>query len=185
MVSGSADASPGRVHDAIEPLDGRLVHLRPATAADVATVNAILDDPSVGAWWQTADPAADAADLVADDELALWLIVADGTPIGIVMASEETDPQYRHAGIDIAIAAGGQGRGLGTDAVRTVARWLLHARGHHRLTIDPSAANERAIRTYAKVGFRPIGTLRRYERWRDGSWHDGLLMDLVADELID
>jgi aminoglycoside 6'-N-acetyltransferase len=182
VVSG---AERGRLHEAAVPLDGRRVHLRPAMVADVAAVTAILDDPTVAEWWQTADTAADAADLVADDELALWLIVADGSPIGIVMASEETDPQYRHAGIDIAIVAGGQGRGLGTDVVRTVARWLIQARGHHRLTIDPSAANERAIRTYAKVGFRPIGTLRRYERWRDGSWHDGLLMDLLADELID
>ena len=25
--------------------------------------------------------------------------------------------------------------------------------------------------------------MRRYERGRDGTWHDGLLMDLLADEL--
>ena len=30
-----------------------------------------------------------------------------------------------------------QGRGLGTDAVRTMARHLIHDRGHHRLVIDP------------------------------------------------
>jgi aminoglycoside 6'-N-acetyltransferase len=56
-------------------------------------------------------------------------------------------------------------------------------RGHHRLTIDPSAENARAIRTYTSLGFRPVGLLRAYERWRDGSWHDGLLMDLLADDL--
>ena len=33
------------------------------------------------------------------------------------------------------------------------------------------------------VGFRPVGVLRRYEGDLDGSWHDGLLMDLLADEL--
>ena len=41
-----------------------------------------------------------------------------------------------------------------------------------------------AIRCYAKVGFRPVGVLRRYERGLDGTWHDGLLMDLLADELV-
>ena len=75
---------------------------------------------------------------------------------------------YRHARIDIAIVAAGQGRGLGTDAVRTVARWLIERRGHHRLIIDPSAENARAIAAYAKVGFRPVGThplLRTLARW--------------------
>jgi RimJ/RimL family protein N-acetyltransferase len=33
-------------------------------------------------------------------------------------------------------------------------------------------------------GFRPVGILRRYERDADGvGWHDGLLMDLLAEEL--
>jgi aminoglycoside 6'-N-acetyltransferase len=50
------------------------------------------------------------------------------------------------------------------------------------LTIDPSAANERAIRAYGAVGFRPVGIMRRYERGPDGEFHDGLLMDLLRDD---
>ena len=50
--------------------------------------------------------------------------------------------------------------------------------------IDPSADNAAAIRCYEKVGFRPVGIMRAYERDHDGTgWHDGLLMDLLADEL--
>ena len=56
-------------------------------------------------------------------------------------------------------------------------------RGHHRLTIDPAADNAKAIRSYERVGFRPVGIMRRYERGLDGTWHDGLLMDLLAGEL--
>jgi aminoglycoside 6'-N-acetyltransferase len=66
-----------------------------------------------------------------------------------------------------------------------VARWLIEARGHHRLTIDPAAGNARAIRAYERVGFRPVGVMRRYEGDLDGTWHDGLLMDLLAGELRD
>ncbi len=171
------------VREAIEPLDGAVVHLRPATTADAATVTHILSDEGVVAWWQTTDPDKDAVELVDDSEVGLWLIEAAGAVVGIVMASEETEPQYRHGSIDIAIAEAGRGRGFGPDAVRTVARWLIDVRGHHRLTIDPSIANERAIAAYVKIGFRPVGTMRAYERWRDGTWHDGLLMDLLADEL--
>jgi aminoglycoside 6'-N-acetyltransferase len=52
------------------------------------------------------------------------------------------------------------------------------------LVIDPAADNEAAIRCYAAVGFRPVGVLRRYERDVDGAGrHDGLLMDLLAEDL--
>ena len=60
---------------------------------------------------------------------------------------------------------------------------LFEERGHHRLTIDPAAANERAIRAYERVGFRRVGIMRAYERGPDGVWHDGLLMDLLRGEL--
>ena len=90
---------------------------------------------------------------------------------------------YRSAGIDLFLTTDAQGRGLGPDAIRAVARYLFEERGHHRLTIDPAAANERAIHAYGKVGFRPVGIMRAYERGPDGSWHDNLLMDLLAGEL--
>jgi aminoglycoside 6'-N-acetyltransferase len=103
--------------------------------------------------------------------------------IGLVQAWEECDPMYRHAGIDISLHPGWHGRGLGADTVRTVARHMFEDRGHHRVTIDPAAANARAIRAYESVGFRPVGVMRDYERGADGTWHDGLLMDMLAGEL--
>jgi aminoglycoside 6'-N-acetyltransferase len=60
---------------------------------------------------------------------------------------------------------------------------LADERGHHRFTIDPSAQNDRAIKASERVGFKPVGLLRRYERGPDGSFHDGLLMDLLIEEL--
>jgi aminoglycoside 6'-N-acetyltransferase len=182
-VSGSGRAPINR---AGVPLDGRSVHLRPAEAGDQAAFTAILSDPTVHAWWQAADPASDARDLTGrEDDVAVWAIEAEGAVVGLIQAHEETDARYRHAGIDIVLARGAQDRGLGSDAVRTVARWLIEERGHHRITIDPAASNERAIRAYGRVGFRPVGVMRRYEGDLDGSWHDGLLMDLLAGELTD
>jgi len=69
-------------------------------------------------------------------------------------------------------------------AVRTVCRHLIEDRDHHRIVIDPAEANSRAIRCYEAVGFRRVGVLRRY--WWDHaeqSWADGLLLDLLADDL--
>ncbi len=40
-----------------------------------------------------------------------------------------------------------------------------------------------AIRAYEKVGFRPVGIMRRYEPDVGGrGWHDGLLMELLAGD---
>ena len=73
--------------------------------------------------------------------------------------------------------------GLGADTVRTLARWLFEARGHHRVTIDPAIVNERAIRAYERVGFRRIGVmLAMPSAAADGNWHDGLL-DLLPEDL--
>ena len=59
---------------------------------------------------------------------------------------------------------------------------MIDARGHHRFTIDPAAGNDRAIRAYAAVGFRPVGVMRQLRAAPDGTWRDGLLMDLLAEE---
>ena len=165
-------------------LDGALVRLRPVVEADRAALIGVLSDPTVVEWWDTRGPENSADELTAGEPgWFVWAIEADGEFAGSIQATEENDPDYRHAGIDIFMATPFQGRGLGSDAVRTVARWLFDVRGHHRLTIDPAAANARAIRTYEKVGFRPVGVMRRYERGVDQAFHDGLLMDMLRGEL--
>lgn len=89
---------------------------------------------------------------------------------------------YRHASVDIFLRGELQGRGLGRETLSLLIRWLIDERGHHRITIDPAAHNERASRCYEAVGFRRVGLMRKYERGRDGAWHDGMLMDLLAEE---
>ena len=137
-------------------------------------------DPGVVRWWQ--EPRDDF--LAAETDVHKYAVLLDRDVIGFVQWHEETDPMYRHANMDIYVDPAVHGRGVGTDAVRTLTRHLVRDRGHHRLVIDPAADNVAAIRCYAKVGFRPVGVLRQYEQGPDGTWHDGLLMDLVADDLI-
>ncbi|PTA44284.1 GNAT family N-acetyltransferase [Micromonospora sp. RP3T] len=167
-------------------LRGRTVTLRPATDADVAALAAIRATPEVRRWWRGGDDLAEAvrADL-ADDALAVFVIEHEGRLVGAIQWYAETDPDYRHASLDIFLDPEVRGSGLGGDAIRTLARHLADEYGHHRFTIDPAAANTAAIRAYAKVGFRPVGIMRRYERGADGRWHDALLMDLLADDLAD
>src|SRR5699024_4500818 len=119
-----------------------------------------------------------------DKTATAFAVLHRAAVIGMVQYHEETDPDYRHASIDIFLDPAIHGRGIGSDTVRVLAKHLFQDRGHHRVVIDPAAQNHAAIRCYQKVGFRPVGLMRQYERNTDGSgWHDGLLMDLLAEDL--
>lgn len=171
-------------------LAGERVRLRPVLPEDVPVLSAILAEPEVARWWPGYDEERVEEELLtADAETTVWAIEARLEPaaapdvVGAIQAWEEPNPEYRHAGIDLFLATAAQGRGLGPAAVLAVARWLFEERGHHRLTIDPAAANERAIRAYARLGFREVGRLRAYQRMPDGTWADGILMELLAGDI--
>jgi aminoglycoside 6'-N-acetyltransferase len=163
-------------------LSGGRVQLRPVRAEDEAALVAIFSDPSVATWW--GEPARSVSDALHPEEGQSGFVIESGSePIGFIQYVEEADPTYHHAGIDIAIRADRQGQGFGPEAIRVLAEHLFNERGHHRLTIDPSAKNQPAIDAYRKVGFRPVGVMRRYERTPNGEYRDGLLMDLLREEL--
>jgi aminoglycoside 6'-N-acetyltransferase len=166
-------------------LRGREVVLRSTTPDDAPILAAILAEPEVARWWGDFDLERVTAELIdGDPEEDPFVIEHDGEVIGYIQAVEEEEPDFRHAGIDLFLRTDAQGRGLGPDAIRTLAIELIDGRGHHRITIDPAAENDRAIAAYARLGFRPVGVMRRYQRLRDGRWVDALLMDLLADELL-
>ncbi|MBA3614669.1 MAG: GNAT family N-acetyltransferase [Actinomycetota bacterium] len=182
MTDDEIRASRANVPKAGPDLHGDSVVLRPVAPADVPELGRIARTTEVESRW--GDEYLN-EDWPLDDPSATVLVVlVEGRVAGMIQYSEENDPKYQHAGIDIFLDPAMHGRGHGRDAVRTLARHLVGNLGHHRLVIDPAADNEPAIRSYSAVGFRPVGVMRRYERDADGSgWHDGLLMDLLAEEL--
>lgn len=161
-------------------LSGQRLVLRPPTEPDVAPLAALLAEPEVARWWKERDVEWVRKELVEPGRG--WVISVDGAVAGWLEYAEETEPEYRHVGLDIFVTTALHGRGYAREALRLAIGHFIE-RGHHRFTIDPAADNQRAIRAYAAIGFRPVGVLRRYERSQDGSWHDGLLMDLLAEEL--
>jgi aminoglycoside 6'-N-acetyltransferase len=166
-------------------LEGALTRLRPGGDGDATALHAILGEPSVVRWWGEPPPVTQIEDdLRGDGESVLLVVEVSGEIGGGIQYTEENEPMYRHAWIDVFLGFRFQDRGVGREAVSLLARYLFEQRGHHRLTIDPAAANERAIRSYTAVGFRPVGVMRQYERGPDGSFHDGLLMDLLRRELV-
>ena len=165
-------------------LHGERVRLRPLRPEDAPALAAIQNEPGVRSWWGAGTEAHYREKVDATDTEG-YVVELAGEAIGFIEEHEENDPDYRHAGIDLFVGDAFQGQGLGTDALRTLVRDLFAQRGHHRITIDPAADNEAAIRSYEKVGFRRVGVLREYWRDADGVWRDGLLMDLLARELAE
>jgi aminoglycoside 6'-N-acetyltransferase len=163
-------------------LTGPRVTLRSTTPDDGAILTPIRNEPDVARRWGALEDG-EMDEFVRED--TTFVIEVEGVVVGAVQYGEVEDPMYRSANIDLYVTTPRHGQGLGTEAVRVLARYLIEDRGHHRLTIDPSADNAPAIRAYEKVGFRPVGLMRSYERGPDGTWHDGLLMEMLADELVE
>ena len=164
-------------------LRGAPVLMRPMTVDDVPRLAAIQAQRGVAAAGGEPEPEKLDGKAAGTDECTVFAVEVAGEVVGLIQYHEEDDPMYRHAGIDIFLSENVHGQGLGSAAVRTMAEYLIQERGHHRLVIDPAAHNTAAIRAYEKAGFKPVGVMRQYERLPGGEWHDGLLMDLLADEL--
>jgi aminoglycoside 6'-N-acetyltransferase len=155
------------------------ITLRPLAVGDEQELRRIHATPEVSRWWDAPEDGFPWSD---DPECTRLTIEVDGAIAGVVQFQEEPAPRYRHASIDLFLDPALHGRGLGTAALERVVRHLIDDRGHHRLTIDPAVGNAAAIHAYEKVGFRRVGVMHRYERGPDGTWRDGLLMELLADE---
>jgi len=157
------------------PLRGETVTLRPLTADDAPALLALLTDPGVATWWQRAS-----WDQINEEGATVFAIIVEGAVAGSIQYAEETDPDYHFASIDIFVGDAWQDRGVGSEAMRLLIGYLTDRRGHHRITVDPAAANDRAIHVYERLGFRRVGTMRAYERTKDGAWRDALLMELIV-----
>ena len=167
-----------QAHIRLEVPEPAGVVLRTLDAGDEAELRRIHETPEVARWWDVPDEGFP----WDEPDSTRLTIEVDGRVAGLIQYYEELQPRYRFASIDLFLDPALHGQGIGTAVLRRVVRHLIDDRGHHRITIDPAAANVAAIRSYEKAGFERVGVMRRYERDAGGEeWHDGLLMELIAE----
>lgn len=189
MTTGD-ERDDGLGHRGIATLQGPRIVLRPVIQNDLQRLLEILREPEVARHWSEPDDEFDQHELLAGhdpdgaERISTFVIVMNGETIGWIAGWEKLDRDYRHAGVDLFLSTAYQGKGFGVEAIRLVCRFLFEERGHHRITIDPAADNVRAIRAYEKVGFKRVGVMRQYERGADGTYHDGMLLDLLPGDLV-
>jgi aminoglycoside 6'-N-acetyltransferase len=161
-------------------LNGPRVKLVPCAPEHHARLREIHLEPEVRRWWQ--DPSDGWPADEQGPDVVNYTVLLDGEIVGFAQWYAVTEPMFRHAGLDLFLAPAIQGRGLGTETARVICAHLIDDHGFHRIVIDPEAENAVAIACYRKLGFKPVGVMRRYSRNRFGAWRDGLLLDLLAEE---
>jgi aminoglycoside 6'-N-acetyltransferase len=131
------------------------LRLRRSGRTDAETITAWLGQEQVYRWWGGVPvPRAEVVEKYTGDrspEVVVYVIEKEGRPVGLIQAWQDDG-----CGVDMFIAAGEQGAGVGPVAARALAEDLT-ARGWRNLTVDPAVDNVRAVRAWERAGFAPTG----------------------------
>ena len=168
--------------------------LRPLRAADAPALADYRSDPAVARYqtWITPYTVTDALSLIQD------LQVGDPSEPGWFQYGIElrdNDSLVGDFGVNLAdnrqqaeigftLAAGQQGRGLGTEAVGAMLDHLFDDRGLHKVSAECDARNLASAALLERVGFRLEGHLRQHT-FSKGEWTDDLLFGLLASDRPD
>lgn len=96
-------------------------------------------------------------------------------------------PDWKNRSAELGISIGNSsywGRGYGTDATRVLLRYGFLELNLNRIELVVYGYNERAIKSYQKIGFRHEGT-RRQALFREGRYYDTHLMAMLRQEWQD
>ena len=158
------------------PLDPARIGFSPVGEKHYPLLLAWLNEPHVREWW--GDPDEEIGfirDMVEGrDTTRPFLITLDGEPVGYIQVwflghhqNEEWTKDNpwllelapEAVGVDLSIGdADKLSQGIGSAALTAFVAYL-RGLGHETIIIDPDPANARAVRAYAKAGFRPVPQL--------------------------
>ncbi|MFD9129571.1 GNAT family N-acetyltransferase [Kitasatospora sp. NPDC059571] len=172
-------------------LTGALVRLRELREEDLDRLVAWWNDPATAVRQVTGPahprPAAEVAAMFwtwsqnAGCNLGLSVVTRDeGELVGHVTLYG-ADPKDRCATLAVLVGAPHQGRGLGTDAVRTLVDHGFTELGLHRIELTVNGDNAPALAAYRRAGFTEEGR-RREAVFRHGRWHDHVQMGILDRE---
>ena len=157
--------------------------LRPYRIDDVDDLVAVADDPLVTRWmthafpspYRRADGEAWVKRAVLDDPPLHYVIEAGGRFAGAIGLLPQAGEHDGVALFGYWLGRAFWGRGLATDAARTLARHALDERGFRRLEASVFAPNVASARVLEKASFRLEGRMRAAYVERDGRVCDALL----------
>lgn len=148
---------------------GRLTIVRAASEEDADLLVRWHADPDVARYWDDETyTRAEMLERLRRPDVQAFIVEEHSRPIGYLEAWRDG----ADGGLDMFLVPQARGRGLGPDAARTLASHLLAA-GWTRVTVDPYAWNEPAVRAWRRAGFVDVGE-REPDDWHTARW---LLME--------
>ena len=147
-----------------------------ATEADIPAIMAIERTPGVedfvGRW--TAEQHA--AEMARDS--TRYFVLRDGAEVTAFAIFQHIGEPDRRVHLK-RIVAKDAGQGAGTRLLSSALDWLYTETETNRVDLDLFVENERARRTYERLGFVVEGRLRDYHRSVDGRIRDALIMSIL------
>ncbi|WP_240339673.1 GNAT family N-acetyltransferase [Halobacillus ihumii] len=100
------------------------------------------------------------------------------------LAMLEIDHQNRKAVVRISIFDKNYwGQGYGTESMSLLLEFGFNHLNLHRVGLDVFSYNERAMKSYQKLGFKREGVIRD-DLYYDGEYHDSILMGVLKEEFV-
>ncbi len=169
-------------------LRGKKTRLRAVEREDIPLFLRWFNDPEIRQYLSMYMPvSADEEErwferqMDRQDARILAIETVEGVHIGNI-GLHDLDWKNRNAQLGVVIGEKAYwGLGYGTDAIKALLRFAFDEMNLHRVQLRVFDFNERAIRCYRRCGFREEGRLRQ-ELYRDGAYHDVLLMGILREE---
>jgi RimJ/RimL family protein N-acetyltransferase len=169
-------------------LTGEKVYLSPVCVEDAETFMAWINDAEVAVNMFFLQKIID----VTKERQALQKLAEEGDHFAIIDAQKDqligmggffnTNASMQTA--DVGIFIGDKtywGQGYGTEALTLILDFGFNVRNYHNVGLQVKEFNQRAIRSYQKIGFKTIGVRREVEPL-GGTRYGHVYMDLLASE---
>ncbi|MDD4990070.1 MAG: GNAT family protein [Candidatus Pacebacteria bacterium] len=121
-------------------------------------------------------------DIVSPEKGQCFWIIVNGEKIGQINYNK-IDLENKKVELDIIIGNEEKmGKGYGTDALKTLMKYLFDNFDINKILIEARLNNPRAIKAYEKVGFKKEGLLRQ-EDYFEGKFTDCVKFGILRSEL--
>lgn len=176
---------------AVSILTGDHIRLRALNETEIPLLESWWADPAIAIQQQSIVRPRPPGGMA--DTLRAWSTNADSTGVGFAVSPRDgsalighvalygATPVTRSATVGIVMSPEATGKGLGTDALRTLVRYGFDEFGLNRIELQVWAFNTRAVRAYEKAGFTEEGR-KREAIFHSGVFHDEVLMSVLARE---